>query len=141
MTHMTYSLLRVADSQVERSHNTKRRKSGIQGKYVLSLAGRCTACFPVASCYLGAHTCTDTHTHVREHLLWRLTMYSPLCSRTERQHLGPVPDHLPCIHAQQLAPGVHPLCAQIQGENAQSGNTFENVSAGTSGIPVSAVPI
>ena len=66
MTHMTYSLLRVADSQVGRSHNTKRRKSGIQGKYVLSLAGRCTACFPVASCYLGAHTCAHTHTHTHE---------------------------------------------------------------------------
>lgn len=46
---------------------------------------------------------------------WRRILFS--CSCTERQHLGSVPDHLSCIHTQQLASGVHPLCAQIQGEN------------------------
>lgn len=42
-------------------------------------------------------------------------LWSP--SLTERQHLGSVPDHLSSIHTQQLAPGVQPLRAQIQGES------------------------
>lgn len=57
---------------------------------------------------LGAHTKTTCCYG------WPMFSLSPC---TERQHLGSIPDHLSRIHAQQLAPGVHPLCAQIQGED------------------------
>lgn len=41
-----------------------------------------------------------------------------LCSPfpAERQHLGSVSHHLSRINTQQLAPGVQPLCTQIQGD-------------------------
>lgn len=58
-----------------------------------------------------AHTCT-----YKECLLWQLTVYSLVCFYTERQHLGSILNHLSCLHTQQLAPGVQPLCTQIQGE-------------------------
>lgn len=45
-----------------------------------------------------------------------LTVSLPSPFPTERQHLGSVPDHLSRINTQQLAPGVQPLCTQIQGE-------------------------
>jgi len=92
----------------------------------LSLKEGCIPSPSMASCFRG-------FSHIQIAPAVQLNPFS--CSCTEGQHLGSIPDHLSCIHAQQLASGVHTLRAQFQGEDPffeilLSGNTCEITSAG-----------